>query len=157
MDILKSSNVERVLFDLFGPQRTGDLMHQLDEKGFYQLDKAETERVQAIFSASFCSDEEGQNYINRYYKQGYLMDPHTATCFKSCEMTDDQTVNIVYSTAEWTKFAPTIDLAINANHSTGDLESLKSISDAANIAIPRSIADLFNKPVYHTDIVETIP
>ena len=154
MDILKSSNVERVLFDLFGSQRTRELMLQLDKNGFYQLDKEETHRIQSIFSASCCSDEEGQQFISEYFKQGYLMDPHTATCFKSCDMVDDEKLNIVYSTAEWTKFAPVIDLAINGNHSTGDLESLRAIAESAGIPIPKVVCDLFDKPVCHRDTVE---
>lgn len=154
MDILKSSNVERILFDLFGYRRTRDLMSQLDKNGFYQLDKEETDQIQSIFSASCCSDDEGQKFISEYFKQGYLMDPHTATCFKSCDMVNDGKINIVYSTAEWTKFAPVIDLAINGNHSSGDLESLKAIADSANITIPQVVADLFDKPVCHDDIIE---
>ena len=154
MDILKSSNVERVLFDLFGSQRTRDLMLQLDQNGYYQLDKEETDQIQSIFSASCCSDEEGQQFISEYFKQGYLMDPHTATCFKSCNMLNNQRLNIVHSTAEWTKFAPTIDLAINGNHSTGDFESLKAIAERAGISIPKVVKDLFDKPVCHDDVVE---
>ena len=154
MDILKSSNVERVLFDLFGAQCTRDLMLQLDRNGYYQLDKEKTDQIQSIFSASCCSDEEGQRFISEYFNRGYLMDPHTATCFKSCEMVSDQRLNIVYSTAEWTKFAPTIDLAINGNHSTGDLESLKAIAERAAISIPKVVHDLFDKPVCHDDVVE---
>ncbi|MCP4431354.1 MAG: threonine synthase [Gammaproteobacteria bacterium] len=154
MDILKSSNVERILFDLFGQQRTRDLMKQLDENGFYQLNNEETDQIQAIFSASFCSDEEGQQYISKHFGRGYLMDPHTATCFKSCELADDQKMNIVYSTAEWTKFAPTIDLAINGNRSSGDLESLNAIARTANIDVPDLIEELFSKPVCHDGIVD---
>ena len=83
MDILKSSNVEQILFDLFGHQRTRDLMQQLDENGCYQLDTKETTQLQEIFVADFCSDEEGMAYIRQAFDDGYLMDPHTATCLKS--------------------------------------------------------------------------
>ena len=59
MDILKSSNVERVLFDLFGAARTRELMQQLDDDGKYQLDEAEHAQIREIFSAADCSDDEG--------------------------------------------------------------------------------------------------
>ena len=154
MDILKSSNVERVLFDLFGAQRTRELMRQLDDEGFYQLNADETAQIQAIFSASFCSDEEGLQYIKNQFTNGYLMDPHTATCFKSCEMVNDALINIVYSTAEWTKFAPTIDSAITGNKGRSDLDSLNSIAATANIDIPDIVRSLFDKPIYQRDIVE---
>lgn len=154
MDILKSSNVERVLFDLFGAMRTRELMRQLDEQGFYQLDDQETKQIQSIFSASYCTDKEGQEYIKQAFENGYLMDPHTATCFKSCDMVEDNAVNIIYSTAEWTKFAPTIDLAINGHAGSNDLESLNSIARTANIEIPDIVKSLFDKNICHTDIIE---
>ena len=155
MDILKSSNVERILFDLFGAERTRVLMSELDKQGFYQLDDSETAQIQAIFSACFCSDEEGRDTIRHYFEKGYLLDPHTATCFKSCEMaSDSDAVNIVYSTAEWTKFAPTIDHAICGHLSDNDLSSLESIAQAAKIEIPEIIKSLFDKPVCHKSVVE---
>ncbi|MCP4188571.1 MAG: threonine synthase [Gammaproteobacteria bacterium] len=156
MDILKSSNVERVLFDLFGSIRTHELMKSLDEQGFYQLKDDETARIQEIFSASYCSDEEGHNYIKDSFSNGYLMDPHTATCLKSCKMakTVNDHVNIVYSTAEWTKFAPTINQAITGETGRSDLEALESIANTANIQIPDIVLSLFDKPIRHTDVVE---
>ncbi len=154
MDILKSSNVERVLFDLFGSERTRELMRLLDEKGYYQLDSSETAQIQEIFSANFCSDEEGQRYIKNQFDSGYLMDPHTATCFKSCDMVENNAMNIVYSTAEWTKFAPTIDQAITGNRGRNDLQSLNSIAGVAKTEIPDMVKSLFSKPVCQPDIVE---
>ena len=116
MDILKSSNVERVLFDLYGFERTRELMKQLDEQKHYQLTKAELEQLQTIFAADFCEDTEGKNYISDTFKDGYLMDPHTATCFKTYLTCRDKPLKtIVYSTAEWTKFSPVI-----ANALTGE-------------------------------------
>lgn len=155
MDILKSSNVERVLFDLYGAPRTRELMAELDEQGWYQLNDDETARLQTAFSACYCTDEEGQNYIREYFNRGYLMDPHTATCFKSCEMAKNTgLINIVYATAEWTKFAPTIDQAITGNASNNDLESLQSIAKTAGIEIPPMIKSLFDKPIGHNLVVE---
>jgi len=156
MDILKSSNVERVLFDLFGSERTRELMQSLDQRRYYQLTEAESTQIQSIFSASYCSDTEGQAYIRNSFEKGYLMDPHTATCLKSCEIAkaENNYINIVYSTAEWTKFAPTIDAALTANTGTSDLEALKSIARTANVEIPKNVRSLFDKPVCHASVVE---
>lgn len=154
MDILKSSNVERVLFDLLGPERTGDLMRQLDAQGKYQLDDDEKAQIQAIFAADFCSDEQVDKYIKQAFAEGYLMDPHTATCLKTCESTAfSGTPNVIYSTAEWTKFAPAIDHAINGHENSDDLGALRSIASSAGISIPDSIAQLFCKPVSQADVV----
>lgn len=155
MDILKSSNVERVLFDLFGAGRTRELMQQLDQQGFYQLDEVEQARVGEIFSAGFCSDEESKAYIRQAFAQGYLMDPHTATCFKNCNAAEYAgRVNIVYSTAEWTKFASVVDDAISGSQAQGDLAALQSIAGKARIPLPAMIADLFERPVRHGGVIE---
>jgi threonine synthase len=154
MDILKSSNVERVLFDLFGPARTRDLMQQLDDHGSYQLDPGEHQLITEIFAADFCSDEEGRQYIRQAFERGYLMDPHTATCFKTCYSAEfkDQ-VNIIYSTAEWTKFASVIDYAINDRQADSDQDALESVATRAAITVPEVISGLFGRPIAHPGVV----
>jgi threonine synthase len=154
MDILKSSNVERVLFELFGAKRTRELMRQLDEDGRYQLEPAEHAQISEIFAADDCSDEAGREYIRQAFNKGYLLDPHTATCFKTCQAAEfsDQ-VNLIYSTAEWTKFASVMDNAINANQPKSDQAALSAVAASAGIEVPRAIADLFAKPIAHPLIV----
>ncbi len=155
MDILKSSNVERVLFDLFGAERTRDLMQQLDNNGRYQLEPGEHELIREIFAADDCSDEEGRQYIRQAFAKDYLVDPHTATCFKTCQSPEfSGQVNIIYSTAEWTKFAPVMDNAINTNHPESDQEALTAVATSAGIEVPESIASLFTRPVAHPVVVE---
>ncbi len=155
MDILKSSNVERVLFDLFGPARTRELMQQLDHDRCYQLEPAEHDQLSAIFAADFCSDEEGKAYIREAFAAGYLMDPHTATCFKTCALPEFvDRVNIIHSTAEWTKFAPVIDSAINGHTTGNDLPALHAVAARAGVQIPPMIADLFARPIVHDAVVD---
>jgi threonine synthase len=155
MDILKSSNVERVLFDLFGGVRTRELMRQLDDDGRYQLDAQEHARIREIFAADDCSDAEGREFIRQAFARGYLLDPHTATCFKTCRSAEfaDQ-VNIIYSTAEWTKFATVMDNAINGNQPESDQEALAAVAASAGIAVPDAIASLFTRPVVHPAVVD---
>jgi threonine synthase len=155
MDILKSSNVERILFDLFGSQRTRELMQQLDEKRCYRLEMDELAMIQHIFTADYCSDEEGQTYIRSTFELGYLIDPHTATCFKSWDTLDHKPlVSIVASTAEWTKFSRVINEAITGQSGESDLDALESISNTANIDIPEVIRALFNKPACQDAVVD---
>ena len=155
MDILKSSNVERLLFDLFGPQRTRDLMQQLDLQGSYQLDADETAQLQTIFAADFCLDDEGKNYIRQAFDDGYLIDPHTATCLKSWESLSLKSLaTVICSTAEWTKFSPVIDAAITGNSGSSDQQALNSIARVANIEIPESISVLFDKPICHGTVID---
>ncbi len=155
MDILKSSNVERILYDLYGPERTKTLMLQLDSDGYYELDKAELDRLQAVFSADFCDDEEGKTYLQDTFKNGYLMDPHTATCFKSTATCAEKPLKtIVFSTAEWTKFSPTVANALTGESDSHDVEALQSVAREANTPIPARIRALFDKPVVQDTVID---
>ncbi|QFR49621.1 threonine synthase [Sulfurimonas lithotrophica] len=155
MDILKSSNVERVLFSLYGADRTKELMSDLDNNSKYELTKDELEKLQEIFIADFCDDEEGKHYIKSVFDEGYLMDPHTATCLKAYETVCDPKIkSIVYSTAEWTKFSPVIANALTGEIDTRDLDALSSISREAKVEIPQMIKDLFTKEVTQKTVIE---
>ncbi|RMG38081.1 MAG: threonine synthase [Gammaproteobacteria bacterium] len=155
MDILKSSNVERVLFDLFGPQRTRELMASLDEQGHYQLSDTETAQVQAIFAADFATDGEVEATIREHFEQGYLMDPHTSTCLKAHRSCRDKDLpDIVYSTAEWTKFSPTIAHALSGEVDAHDIDALKSISQKTGLPIPPMIAALFDRPIAQPTVID---
>ncbi|WP_281950969.1 threonine synthase [Nitrosophilus kaiyonis] len=155
MDILKSSNVERVLFDKFGAKRTKELMDSLNENNYYELTSEELKELQKDFDADFSSDEEIKKYIKEYaLEKNYLMDPHTATTIKLYEKYKDEK-NIAYSTAEWTKFAPTVLNALNEdNKKYSDLEALTTIAKRLHIMIPVVIEELFNKPIIHDTVVE---
>jgi len=155
MDILKSSNIERVLFDLFGAERTKALMQQLDTEHHYQLTEDELSQLQAVFTADFCEDEEGKAYIKNAFAKGYLMDPHTATCFKAYDTCREvKLVTIAYSTAEWTKFSPVIANALTGENDTHDIDALKSIAKEAGIEIPAMISSLFDKEIAQETVIE---
>ena len=157
MDILKSSNVERILFDLFGAERTKELMRKLDNEKYYELTADELNKLQAIFAADFCSDEEGLSYIKQAFEQaGYLMCPHTATCFKAYDTCrEDKSIKtIAYSTAEWTKFSPVIANALTGDTFEHDIDALEMISRKANIKIPAQISGLFDKEIAQKMVID---
>lgn len=155
MDILKSSNIERILFDLLGAERTKELMHQLDNEQHYQLTDEELTRLQNIFAADYCENDEGKAYIKSAFSKGYLMDPHTATCFKAYDTCRDKNYKtIAYSTAEWTKFSPVIANALTGEVDTHDIDALESIAKEAGIDIPEIIKALFDKPVTQTTVID---
>ncbi len=155
MDILISSNIERILFDMFGAARTKELMLQLNSSKHYQLNDDELAQLQNIFAADYCEDDEGKAYIKQTFDSGYLMDPHTATCFKTYDSCRTKALKtIVYSTAEWTKFSPVIANALSGEKDTHDLDALKSIARQANIEIPPMINELFDKAVAQNTVIE---
>jgi len=157
MDILKSSNVERILFDLFGAERTKELMQKLDSEKCYELTADELSKLQAIFAADFCTDEEGLSYIKQAFDQaGYLMCPHSATCFKAYDTCrEDKSIKtIAYSTAEWTKFSPVIANALTGETFEHDVDALNMIAKKANIKIPAQIAALFDKEITQKTVID---
>jgi len=155
MDILKSSNVERVLFDKFGAERTKELMESLNTTGKYQLTPEEQAMMQEDFSATFATDEMCEAYIAKYAKSGYIMDPHTATCLKAYEdLAQKGTKSVVYSTAEWTKFSTTVARALGAEGIENDTQALAWIAEHTNETVPPMIAGLFSKPIKHPVVVE---
>ena len=154
MDILKSSNVERVLFDKFGPERTKELMDALNEEGIYRLTEEERRAIREDFAGVYSTDEEGEAVIARYARKGYLMDPHTATCFKAYEtLREEKLPSVIYSTAEWTKFSPTVARALGIE-AEGDREALEAVSKALNVPVPRVISELFDKKIVHDTVVK---
>jgi threonine synthase len=138
MDILISSNIERILFDKFGSTRTKELMDELVKNRCYKLTSGELEALRDDFDAVYGDDEYAKEIIARYSKKGYLMDPHTALCVKAYKAGGKKTV--MYSTAEWTKFSPSVLEAIEP--------SKKSFRDRDAIA---KIKSLFSC-VLHPDI-----
>jgi threonine synthase len=154
MDILISSNVERVLFDKFGASRTKEFMDSLKENRKYELTKDELELLQEDFEAVATDDAYALKTIKSYSDAGYLMDPHTATCIKAYEeLKKDDTKMIICSTAEWTKFAPTIAKAL-FDKNLSDHDALTLIAKEKDIEIPKVVKDLFEKKVVFDKVVK---
>lgn len=153
MDILKSSNVERIMFDKFGAERTKELMDALASEGKYQLTVDELVLLREDFEASFSDDEECETVVGAYAQKGYIMEPHTATCMKAYENLREKPLKtIVYSTAEWTKFSPAVSKALG-NPLKDDIEALKWVSKEANVSVPKMVEGLFSKPIIHDIVV----
>ena len=154
MDILKSSNVERIMFDKFGAARTKELMEALASEGKYQLTSEELALLREDFDASFSDDDECEEVVGEYAKKGYIMDPHTATCMRAYKTLREKNLKtVVYSTAEWTKFSPAVSKALG-HEVTDDTEALKWVSGNTNVSVPDMIHGLFSKPIKHSVVVK---
>lgn len=154
MDILKSSNIERILFDNFGDKRVAELMQQLEKKGFFQLEQGEIAQIKADFDATFATDAECFDYINEYATKGYLMDTHTATAIKSYKIKKEGKKMVAYSTAEWTKFAPSLYEALRGEKVKSDNEAIEFITQTFSAKMPESIKSLFTREVTQTEIIK---
>ena len=155
MDILKSSNIERVIFDLFGSTRTKELMENLNKNNIFTMTQDETKELQKYFSATFSNDSFGNTTIKEFLDSGYLMDPHTATCIKAYnELKEKPLKTVIYSTAEWTKFSPTVLNALNQDSQKySDKEALEEISTKFGATLPKSIKNLFNAKINHSLVI----
>ena len=155
MDILKSSNIERVIFDLFGSSRTKELMENLNKNNIFTMTQNETKELQKYFSATFSNDSFGNTTIKEFLDSGYLMDPHTATCIKAYnDLREKPLKTVIYSTAEWTKFSPTVLNALKQDSQKySDKEALEEISTKFGATLPQSIKNLFNAKINHSLVI----
>ncbi len=160
IDILISSNLERLLFELAGrdDEAVRRWMEALKEKGMYALPKAALDELQRTFSADWCSEEDTLETIKRVFeKTGYLMDPHTAVaqCVyeRYLKKTGDATKTILLSTANPYKFATDVLGAFEPAGEDGfaNVERLFAITGAP---VPKGISTLRGKPEVHLDICE---
>ncbi len=156
MDILKSSNIERVIYSLYGAKRTKEFFDELNEKKIFTMTQEETEKLKKYFSAINSDDTYGSKVIKNFLDEGYLMDPHTATCLKAYEELKDKDLKtVIYSTAEWTKFSPTVLNALHENSiSYPDKEALETIAEEYKATLPASIKELFSAKINHDSVIK---
>ena len=151
MDILVSSNVERLLSDMFGDARTSELMQSLARDKFYKLSASELAKLQEVFEADFCDDAQCAKFIKQESSRGVLIDPHTATCFK---LLDESRLNLVISTAKWIKFTPSMIGAIKGRACEDERADMIALSKEFRSDIPPQISRLFSAPQVHSSVVE---
>lgn len=161
MDILISSNLERMVFELSGrdDKLVREYMAQLAEYGSYRVDSSIRTKLKNLFSAGYCSDDQTRAMIARMWKdRGYLIDPHTAVAFHVLEEyraeTGDNTATVVVSTASPFKFCDNVLTALGvAKHWTG-VEILDQLSAHTGVPVPAPLARLKNRQRRFTGVVE---
>lgn len=152
MDILKSSNVERVLFYLYGDTRTKELQESLESTSRYALSGDELEKLQEHFCAWWGDDTKAREMIRTAFDKGYILDPHTALAYGAhCAINPSQKT-LVCATAEWSKFAPSVVEAIFGKR-VDDKQAIQIMLDAG-ASIGAGITELFSKPKLHTQVLE---
>lgn len=158
MDILISSNLERLLYLTCGDERCAHYMAQLKEKGEYKLEKEELDAIKSEFDAGFTSEDETINTIrNVYEKHGYLMDTHTAVAWSVYEKWVKESGNtdktVVLSTASPYKFSNSVMNALGKEHD-GEFDALTKLNEYTGAKIPASLVGIESKPVFHKVTVE---
>ncbi len=156
MDILVSSNLERLLYLLSGDTAlVAALMKELNTQGVYTVPAALLERIQREFWAACCDDARAQEIIGRVYReQGYLCDPHTAAGWAAAEdyvnQTGDDRPMVVLSTASPYKFPAAVLAAIGGDGSGDEFDQMERLRELTGGPIPGNLAALRGKPEKHT-------
>lgn len=164
MDILISSNLERLLYHLTGRDhsRVARWMADLHRTGSYQVDEHSRDKMRQILWSDYADDRETLETIRSVHQRyGYIMDTHTAVGMKVYEKytgaTGDGTKTIVASTASPFKFNASVVKAILGGQAVADkdeLELLHVLSETSGLDIPAGLKDLDRKPVLHRTITD---
>tara|TARA_A100001015_G_scaffold41079_1_gene44949 strand:- start:159 stop:1322 length:1164 start_codon:yes stop_codon:yes gene_type:complete len=118
MDIQVASNFERLLFDVLNgdDQKVSKLMQDLNENGFFKLEKDELKIIRKNFSAEKINDADTLRIIKDFFiNYGFILDPHTATAVAASYKVKNNSKTIILGTAHPFKFLETIKLAIGKN------------------------------------------
>ena len=157
MDILISSNLERLLFELTGRNsaEVADMMKQLKENGKYEISAQMREKLEKDFWGGFCDEEHTAKTIKYAFDEyGYLMDTHTAVAYgvynDYVKKTGDDKVTILASTANPYKFTSDVLCALTGKREDDDaFKAADMLSEYTKTAVPQKIAELKDKPVIH--------
>lgn len=151
MDILVSSNLERLLFDLSGENdaEVRSYMEALAKDGRYEVSDGIKAALKEQFWGGFCDEAGTASAIGAYYKKGYLIDTHTAVAAGVMERyrreTGDQTATVFVSTASPYKFCNHVLTAIGETPAGDGVELLDQLSAVTGTAAPRRLAALKGK------------
>ena len=159
MDILVSSNLERLLYLLSGDTAlVASLMEQLNREGHYTVPDSLRDAIQAEFWAGCCDDARADEVMGRVYKDyGYLCDPHTASGWAAAEdyvnQTGDHTPMVVLSTASPYKFPAAVLRAVGEKAQGDEYTQMRQLEEATGVPIPGNLSSLQGKPERHTGVI----
>ena len=161
MDILISSNLERMLFELSGrnDKLVREYMAQLAEYGSYHVDSSIRTKLKRVFSAGCCDDEQTKAMIAKMWREReYLVDPHTAVAFHVLgeyrAETGDDTVAVTVSTASPFKFCSSVLDALGVKKHMEGVEILDQLSSHTGVSVPMPLARLKNRQRRFNSVVD---
>lgn len=163
MDILVSSNLERLLYYVSGKDNdiVASLMESLKTNGEYKVPEFMLKEIQNEFYAGYANDTESKETIKKYYEENsYLADTHTAVALKVTDeyrkVTGDTTMTVVLSTASPYKFSNSVFAAIygetEAENTGNEYDIMQALSDRTGVEIPSPLKNLKNKSIVHTSV-----
>lgn len=161
MDILISSNLERLLYHLCGGngEEVKAMMESLDKNRQYTVSDRIKEGMKEFYGGS-CSVEQTNEAIGRMYADnGYLMDTHTAVAYKVYEdykaATGDDTPAVIASTASAYKFAESVANSIGIEGDMNGFEYINAVNEKTGVRVPEGLKNLDKKEIRHKGVIET--
>jgi threonine synthase len=161
IDILVSSNLERLLFEAAGrdPKLVTEWMRSLSSEGRYAVGREVAAQLDELFYADWCDEEATLSTIRACFDdKGYLMDPHTAVGQTIYEryvaQTGDETHTVLLSTAHPFKFASDVLQAFGPRAEDDDFENAQRLSARTCKPVPQAISGLASKPILHNAVCE---
>ena len=161
MDILVSSNLERLLFLLSRDSAyVAGLMQQLSADGAYQLSGELLDKLRQDFSCGCCDDQGAADVIGRLWReQHYLCDPHTAVAWSVAEQLDAElrgtgAPTVVLSTASPYKFPAAVLSALGRSGSDSEFRMMDELAQLSGVPIPGNLSGLEGRPVLHKDVID---
>ena len=159
MDILISSNLERLLYHLSGEdtELISQYMKSLEDNKAYSVDK-EIKNGLEEFYGGFADEEETKETIrNLYNEKHYLVDTHTAVAYKVykdyVEETGDKRVTLIASTASPYKFAESVLDSIGLPKEENGFKAIKALNKETGVKIPEGLKELDKKEVLHDEVI----
>ena len=160
MDILISSNLERLLYHLSGGngEEVSALMNALDKEKTYQV-SAKIKAGLADFYGGCASESETRQAIGQMYREnGYLMDTHTAVGYKVYldyrEATGDNTPTVIAATASAYKFADCVASAIGLPVEVDGFAYIRALNKTTGVRVPAGLKGLEKKKIRHKEVLE---
>ena len=159
MDILISSNLERLLYFTAGSEKTAAYMKSLKETGCYTVDREILDAIRTNFSGYYTDETDTAKTIHdTFEKYGYLADTHTAVAIHAAEAyaneTGDSRPMVIDSTASPYKFANNVYRAVSGKEAESELEALEALSKETKTEIPYPLACLASRRVRFEKTVE---
>ncbi|MBQ2718679.1 MAG: threonine synthase [Clostridia bacterium] len=159
MDILISSNLERLLYLVLGAEKTADYMKKLSEIGVYSLAEEDMAEIKKIFVGYSCDEAEtAENIRTAFTRYGYLIDTHTAVGYgaarKHLAAFGAKRPIVLASTASPYKFAPAVYSAVKEAEAPEGTEALLALEKLSSVKIPAPLSGLDEKPILHAETIE---
>ncbi len=159
MDILISSNLERLLYFVAGPEKTADYMKQLGDRGAYTVDAATKAAIAESFLGYFADEAATAQTIRATMdRYGYLIDTHTAVAVSAAEQyvkdTGDKKPMVIASTASPYKFAADVYTSLFGEAPASPLAALDALSEKTGVEITYPLRGIGERTVRFTNVVD---